>query len=45
MKEIEQDSLESLAKESVVEVRNSTPEAKLIDTAFGDKTVNVRIPF
>lgn len=45
LKEIEQDSLESLAKESVVEVRNSTPEAKLIDTAFRDKTVNVRIPF
>lgn len=45
LKEIEQDSLESLAKESVVEVRNSTPKAKLIDTAFRDKTVNVRIPF
>lgn len=34
-----------MAEEGVVEVRNSTPKAKLIDTTFRDKTVNVRIPF
>ena len=45
LKQIEEDGLESMAEEGIVEVRNGTPEAKLIDAAFGDKAVNMGIPF
>lgn len=37
--------MECLAQEGVVEVRDRAPETKLIDAAFRNKTVDVRIPF
>lgn len=45
MEQIEEDCLEGVAEEGIVEVRKGTPEAKLIDGAFRDKTMNVGIPF
>lgn len=44
LEKIQEDGLEGIAKEGIVEVRNRTPKTELIDTAFGDKAVNVRIP-
>lgn len=45
LEQIQEDSLEGLAQESVVEVRDRAPKAKLIDTAFGNKAVDMWIPF
>lgn len=45
LKEIQKDSLEGIAEESIVEVCNRTPKTEFIDAAFRDKTVDVGIPF
>lgn len=44
LEKIQENSLEGLAEESIVEVRDGTPEAEFIDGTFGDKAVNMRIP-
>lgn len=45
LEQIQEDGLESFTQEGVVEVRDRAPETKLIDTAFGNKTVDMWIPF
>lgn len=45
LKQIEEDGLEGMAEEGIVEVRNGAPEPELIDGAFGDKAVNMGVPF
>ena len=36
---------ESIAKESIVEMRDITPESIITVTAFRDETMDMRIPF
>ena len=38
-------STESIAKESIVEMRDITPESIITVTAFRDETMDMRIPF
>lgn len=45
LEQIQEDGLERFAEEGVVEVRDRAPETKLVDTAFGNKTVDMWIPF
>lgn len=44
LEEIQKDSLEGIAEESIVEVCNRTPKTEFIDATLGDKAVNVGIP-
>ena len=41
----EESSTESIAKESIVEMRDITPESIITVTAFRDETMDMRIPF
>lgn len=45
MEKIEENSLKSLSEKAVIEIRHRSPEAHLIETAFGYEAVNMRIPF
>ena len=42
---LEESSTESIAKESIVEMRDITPESIITVTAFRDETMDMRIPF
>ena len=45
LEQIQKDCLECFAQEGVVEVLDRAPETKFIDAAFGNKTVDMWIPF
>lgn len=45
LEQIQKDGLECLAQVGIVEVRDMTPETTLINAAFRNKTVDVRVPF
>lgn len=44
LQKIEESSSKRIAEVSVVEVRFGTPESAVTDAAFGEKTVNMRVP-